>query len=230
MTQRSLRPSRSLGSRAAPATKSLFKSNRGRQLIDRCLRHRHSGRHWYIQRNEQNRGLTRPKTLLFGFMPPGIDLRPGHLMALCHLRHCRPGVRHAVPMLRFQLKCLAMSRWPRSVTQGISVPTQPRQRYSLHRSKSARPRCFAARKASFRAMAPAVMGFHGSPFLGVGNVGVCAAVCIHIVAFSVAVGPICCDTASLLAFLGLTRRLSSIGAPPTWLPVILKAGAPAFLR
>lgn len=54
-----------------------------------------------------------------------------------------------------------MSRWPSSFTQCISVSTRLRRWYSLHFCQLARPRYFDARRASFRAMAPAVDGFHG---------------------------------------------------------------------
>ena len=52
-----------------------------------------------------------------------------------------------------------------SLTQCIFVSARLRRWYSLHRLHSARPRYFEVRNASFRACAPAVVGFQGLAFL-----------------------------------------------------------------
>ncbi len=62
-------------------------------------------------------------------------------------------------------KSRAMSRWPSNFTQCIFVSTRLRRWYPLHRRQSARPRYWEARRASFRATAPAVIVFQGFAFL-----------------------------------------------------------------
>ena len=62
-------------------------------------------------------------------------------------------------------KSRAMSDWPISLTQCIFVSTQLGRWYPLHRRQMARPRYRVALTASFRAMAPALVGFHGLAFL-----------------------------------------------------------------
>ncbi len=61
-----------------------------------------------------------------------------------------------------------------SLTQCIFVSARLRRWYSLHRLHSARPRYFEVRNASFRACAPAVVGFQGLAFLRGGSEGTSA--------------------------------------------------------
>ena len=58
-------------------------------------------------------------------------------------------------------KSRAISRWPSSFTKCIFISTRLVRWYPLQFRQSARPRCLDARNASFLAMAPAVVGFHG---------------------------------------------------------------------
>ncbi len=62
-----------------------------------------------------------------------------------------------------------ISRWPSCFTQFIFVSTLLRRWYPLQFRQSARPKCFDARRISFRARAPAVSGFQGLALRRVGS-------------------------------------------------------------
>ena len=61
-------------------------------------------------------------------------------------------------------KSLAIRDWPRSLMQFILVSTRLRRWYPLHCRQMARPMYREALTASFRAMAPALVGFQGLAF------------------------------------------------------------------
>ena len=62
-------------------------------------------------------------------------------------------------------KSLALSLWPNSFTQCIFVSTRFGRWYRLHRRHRARPKYLDAFTASFLAIAPGLVGFHGLAFL-----------------------------------------------------------------
>lgn len=62
-------------------------------------------------------------------------------------------------------KSLATSDWPSSFMQCIFVSTRLRRWYPLQRRHKVRPRYCCALTASFRAIAPAFVGFQGLAFL-----------------------------------------------------------------
>ena len=62
-------------------------------------------------------------------------------------------------------KSRAMRDWPSSLMQFILLSTRLRRWYPDHCRQMERPRYFEARRASFRANAPGLVGFHGLAFL-----------------------------------------------------------------
>ncbi len=82
-----------------------------------------------------------------------------------------------------------------------------RRWYPLHRRQRARPRYFAARNASFRAMAPAVMVLHGLAFLRGGMIAAAPRAHDGIVAFAGVTGAIGGDAADFLISRDLAEKL-----------------------
>ena len=92
---------------------------------------------------------------------------PGHIYPAATVI----GIPSAVKRLRtaariwtsatWRSKSRDINRWPSCFTQFIFVSTLLRRWYPLQLRQSARPKCFDARRISFRARAPAVSGFQG---------------------------------------------------------------------
>ena len=70
-------------------------------------------------------------------------------------------------------KSRAMRDWPSNLMQFIFASTRLRRWYPLQRRHNVLPRYRDARTASFRAMAPALVGFQGLAFLR-GGMTACA--------------------------------------------------------
>lgn len=107
----------------------------------------------------------------------------------------------------------AMRLCPSSFTQCIFVSARLRRWYPLQFRQMARPRYFDARRASFRAMAPAVEGFHGLAFLR-GGLMACAPVGDRVMALARVVGAICCHISDLHAGGIWLSNTGSMGASP----------------
>jgi len=130
-------------------------------------------------------------------------------------------------------KVSAMRHCPRRFRHCIFVSTRLRRWSPLHRRQRARPRYLAARRASFRASAPAVTVFHGLAFLR----GRITAWADRIVALAHVIGAIHCPAGDCNAICregavtrpvswssGIwSRRPGRIGASPMCLPVISTA-------
>jgi hypothetical protein len=104
-------------------------------------------------------------------------------------------------------KSLDVRRRCSSLMRCVFVSTRLRRLCPFHPRRSARPRYFAARKVSFRAMASAVMALHGFgiPAGRDNSVGATVADCILVLAG--VVSTVCGHVADLLAGRDMIQRL-----------------------